>query len=867
MQGAWAVVLGRMGNRRQAIFGTTVAGRPAGLPESGQMLGLFINSLPIWVNLPSSMQLTVWLQDLQRRNSALRDHEHTPLVQIQNWAGHAGESLFDSLLVFENYPLNEAIRSDTSALKLLDASFLDRTHYPLTLTVLPRSELELDWEWDGERLERSAVESLSAAYVQVLRQFIASDDLRLGEITLSDGPVPGVLASYAFMPVVERIVAQAAVRPAAEALVCEGERLSYAELAGWSGRIAWRLAGAGVAADERVGLCVARSPAMVAGLLGVLRSGGAYVPLDPAYPAERLRLMIEDAGVRTIVADPATAAQLATVLQGYEIVLTSEAAEDPPAGWRVDVHPDQLAYVIYTSGSTGRPKGVAVSHAALNLHLGDFIGHYGISDTDTVLHSSTINFDVALHEILPALTQGGCVVMRGPSLWDLATLTATLRNEAVTFARIPTAYWQQWLHVLPDDLPALRQVTVGGEALAGDALQRWQDGPLRHVKLDNLYGPTETTVAALARVTTPEDAHAVIVPIGVPWPGRSGVVMDLDGNAAPVGGLGELCIGGASLARGYIGRPGLTAERFVPDPYTPGGRLYRTGDLCRQQADGTIAFLGRLDQQVKLRGHRIELGEIEAALRHCAGVRDAVVALRGEGETRTLAAYAAGTADAATLKQALEQSLPGYMVPATVTVLDALPLMPNGKIDRAALPAPEQAAAGERIAPRTAAEAALLAIWSAVLKREDLGVTDNFFEVGGDSILSLQIIARARDAGLRLTPRQVFEHPTIEAAAALAAPTTPEPTATATGGTIPLTPIQRSFFAAHPDGPAHWNQAVLLRSTRPLDPDAVQTVLRTLIARHDALRLRFDRTPEGWTQRVTESGQFRFAAIDLRGTA
>ena len=445
---------------------------------------------------------------------------------------------------------------------------------------------------------------------------------------------------------------------------------------------------------------------------------------------------------------------------------------------------------------------------------------------------------------------GGRVVMRGRDAWDLATLTRTLAEEEVTFARIPTAYWQQWLHQLPASLPSLRQVTVGGEALAGDALRRWQQGPLRHVRLDNLYGPTETTIAVLYRQTQAEDGGAVIVPIGAPYPSRTAYVVDADGNEAPVGGVGELCLGGATLGRGYLKRPGLTAERFVPDRWgTPGGRLYRTGDLCRRRADGTVEFLGRLDQQVKLRGQRIELGEVEAALRAERGVRDAVAVLWGEGETRRLVAYVAGEAEGASLKAALAQRLPGFLVPSVVTVLPALPLLASGKLDRSALPAPAASEPRRLVAARSEAEAALLAVWRSVLRRADVGVTENFFEVGGDSILSLQIIARLREAGWHLTPRQVFEHPTIEGAARVAEPLRDAGLVTEkAAGPLRLTPIQAEFFARHPGGLSHWNQSVLLSVRGAMDSAVLARVLSALVARHEALRLRFRRDASGMWQ-------------------
>ncbi|WP_042298662.1 amino acid adenylation domain-containing protein, partial [Paraburkholderia bannensis] len=480
--------------------------------------------------------------------------------------------------------------------------------------------------------------------------------------------------------------------------------------------LAAQLAARGVRAETRVGLCVERGVGMIAALIGVIRSGGAFVPLDPEYPQARLEQMIEDAGITRVVADERSAARLADVLRGCEVVdvdaareAGGEAGGEAPS---IRFHPEQLAYVLYTSGSTGRPKGVAVSHDSLWSHLEDFQATYRISAQDTVLHSSTINFDVALHEILPALRVGATVEMRGVQPWDLQSLSERLAERRVTFARIPTALWQQWQrHAPAREALALRQVTVGGEALPGDALRHWKESPLADIRLDNLYGPTETTVAALYRETTGGDAKQVTVPIGKPYPGRSARVLDAFGDEAPAGGLGELCIGGPTVSRGYLGRAALTAERFVPDPFgAPGSRQYRSGDLCRMRADGTVEFLGRLDQQVKLRGQRIELGEIEAVLRHCAGVREAAVIVHGAGEKQRLAGYVAGAVDVAALQGELERKLPGYMVPSTLSVLDKLPVMPNGKLDRKALPQPEEPKS-ERIAATSETEAVLLQIW------------------------------------------------------------------------------------------------------------------------------------------------------------
>ncbi|KKJ01902.1 amino acid adenylation domain-containing protein, partial [Burkholderia gladioli] len=367
-------------------------------------------------------------------------------------------------------------------------------------------------------------------------------------------------------------------------------------------RVARALAAAGVGPDARVGICMTRSLGMVAALLGTLRSPGAFVPLDPAYPAERLAMMLDDAGVKVVLTDADAQARCGELFAGRVAIdvgalAAAEAESDHAGSTPAEPHPDQLAYVIYTSGSTGRPKGVAISHGAFAAHLDDFIAAHAISAADTQLQSSTINFDVALHEMLPALLQGGRIEMRGPEAWDIDTTSRHLIDARVTFSRLPTAYWQQWLRTPPppEALAALRQITVGGEGLPGDALAQWQRGPLGRIGLANLYGPTETTVACMYRATTPEDASQAIVSIGVPYASRTARVLDRDGNEAPIGALGELCIGGHTLARGYLDRPSLTADRFVPDPLgAPGSRLYRSGDLCRRRADGAIDFLGRL---------------------------------------------------------------------------------------------------------------------------------------------------------------------------------------------------------------------------------------------------------------------------------
>ncbi|AFK56333.1 non-ribosomal peptide synthetase [Tistrella mobilis] len=818
LQGAWALLLGRMAGRGQAGFGLTVSGRPADLPGVERMAGPFINSLPLWIDLPPAARLGDWLRDIQKLNVEMRAVEHSSLADIQRLTGRSGDGLFDSLLVIESYPVETAAGATRLGARTRAMSMVERTHYPLVLAALPGARLDrpgaaldLRWGWDGARLDGDAVARLADDFLDLLGAFTAPDAgrLPLGAVSVT-APVPAPAVVHDVHPVHERFAAIAARMPDREAVACGDRRLDYGQLDRWSSRIARALLAAGVQPETRIGLAVERSVGLVAAILGALRSGGAYVPLDPDYPADRLRHMIADAGLTVLLVGPEAARMLAQVVDTIPdscrlIDVTTlddldapDSLDDGPV--TVPVLPDQLAYVIYTSGSTGLPKGVGISHAALSRHFDDFIPAFAYGPEDAGLQFSTVNFDAAIEQMLPLLTLGGRVVLRGPEMWSAEELTRVLATERLTIADIPTGFWQHWARDPSLHLPHLRRVTVGGEALPPDALARWKAGPLAHVRLDNRYGPTEAAISALYHETRAEDGARPPVPIGRTYPGRSAVILGTDGNPVPTGGIGELCIGGAALARGYLNRPGQTAERFVPDPFgAPGARLYRSGDLCRLREDGVVVFLGRVDAQVKLRGFRIEPGEIEALLRARPGVSDAVVAVRGD---RLLAWVAADAEiDPMELRADLAGQLPGWMVPQRVIRLDALPLQPSGKIDLAALPEPETAS--EAVAPRNALEARLLGLWQKVLASDGPGVTDDFFAVGGDSLKALRLAAAARAEGLDgLSLEALFETPTVAGLArrlAREADETTPPEATPPAGLRCLNgPAPQRLFCIHP---------------------------------------------------------------------
>jgi amino acid adenylation domain-containing protein/non-ribosomal peptide synthase protein (TIGR01720 family) len=768
MQAAFALLLARCSGRAEVVFGATVAGRPAALPGVERMVGLFINSLPVWVKVPAALPVSAWLAALQAQASELRQYEHTRLADVQAWAGRPGEPLFDALMVFENYPVEALSSLDATGLAVSRAEMVERSHYPLTVTISPGAAVEIEWAWDGAAFARAAMQRLLAGYAAILAQMAeaggaeaggAEADRAVGSIGLTVAPAAArPLPGYRFRPVAERIAERAVLAPAAVAVGCGEAVLDRAGLEAWSNRIAQRLRRLGVASEERVGLCVERSAGMVAGLLGILKSGAAYVPLDPAYPVERLRLMLDDAAVRCVVSDAASAAALGDGPAGLQRVMITEVAAEPAVAPPVRVQPDQLAYVIYTSGSTGRPKGVGVSHAALDRFLASMAVRPGLDASDVWLSVTSPSFDIAALELyLPLLAGARVEIAPREAVTDGQRLAGLVEQCGATVLQATPSGWRL---LLEGGWPgrALKGL-CGGEALAADlaaALQR------RGVELWNMYGPTETTIwSSLASLPAASE-----VSLGEAIHDTTLHLLDEAGQAVPEGGCGELCIGGANLARGYLNRPGLTAASFVPDPFGPAGvRLYRTGDLCRRRDDGTLVFLGRRDQQVKLRGHRIELGEIEAALRAQPGVRDAVAILHGPGDARRIVAYAATEQDPTALAHAIAPLLPPPARPSTIITLQAIPTTPNGKRDRSRLPHPTTQPR-PYIPPQSHTETMLAHIWARVLERDNISRTDNFFEIGGDSLRALRVATLARNAGLPwVTPAALFTHSVLAALA------------------------------------------------------------------------------------------------------
>ncbi|WP_447739002.1 non-ribosomal peptide synthase/polyketide synthase [Pseudomonas laurentiana] len=865
VQSAWLLLLQRCTGQASVCFGATVAGRPADLPGVEEQIGLFINTLPV-IGAPRAEQTVAeWIGQVQAGNLAVREFEHTPLYDVQRWAGQGGDALFDSILVFENYPVAEALQQGApGGLRFGDVAVQEQTNYPLTLVVELGTTLSMQYSHDRALWSDETIGRLAGYFANLLQALVERADAVVGELPMLGQPeqqqvVESWNATQAAYPdernIQQLIEAQVFATPDAPALVLGEHTLTYAELNGRANQLAHKLREQGVGPDVLVGIAMQRSLEMVVGLLGIVKAGGAYVPLDPEYPQDRLSYMFEDSGIALLLTQshlrdslPIPAGLRSLALDTEDLSGYSDANPD------IDVGPLNLAYVIYTSGSTGRPKGAGNSHQALVNRLWWMQKAYGLDASDSVLQKTPFSFDVSVWEFFWPLMTGARLVMAQPGAHrDPQLLVETINHYGIsTLHFVPSMLQAFMTHEAVESCVSLKRVVCSGEALPAE-LARQTSQRLPAAGLYNLYGPTEAAIDVTHWTCQPDES--ISVPIGQPIDNLKTHILEGSLQPAVRGSAGELYLGGVGLARGYHQRPALTAERFVPDPFSAnGGRLYRTGDLARYRADGVIDYAGRIDHQVKIRGLRIELGEIEARLLELPSVQEAVVLAQDGPSGKQLVGYvvpADSTQDHGALRdnlrEALKAGLPDYMVPAHLLLLDKLPVTPNGKLDRKALPQPDASQLqGEYIAPQSALEQQIAAIWADVLKLEQVGLGDNFFELGGDSIISLQVVSRARQQGIQFTPKELFEHQTVQALAWVARrEDNPLVDQGAVTGVTPLTPIQHWFFEHAIPERHHWNQSVVLKPAQTLDSLHLDAALRALVEHHDALRLRFVQAASG----------------------
>ncbi len=989
---AFQALLYRYSGQDDISVGSPIAGRNRA--EIEPLIGCFINTLVLRGDLSGDPTFRILLRRVRETALGAYAHQDLPFEMIvdalQPERNLSRAPLFQVMFILQNAPMS-AIQLPGLTLGTLEIENGIST-FDVTLTMEEGpGGLGGSFEYNTDLFDAATITRMIGHFQQLLEAITTNPDCRISALPLlTEAERRQVLVEWndtaAPFPL-DRCIhqlfeAQAQRTPNAVALMFDhrspttdhrppttsghGEfalqglnsqfsilnsqfsSVTYRELNGRANQLAHFLRTRGVGPETLVGLCAERSPELIVGLLGILKAGGAYVPLDPAYPAERLRFMIEDAQVSILLTtqeqrtknqeqrtdsttDRKGVLHTPPANPGQRTVIDLDTdwetiAQQPETNLDSEVTPANLAYVIYTSGSTGKPKGVMVTHRALLNYTTAAADTFALRPDDRVLQFASISFDAAAEEIFPTLTTGAALVLRTDAMVSAATTFLDhCRALGISVLDLPTAYWHQLTAELVEQrlsVPdALRLLIIGGERALPERVDAWRQQVGARVRLLNTYGPTEATVVATLWEAS-GSAMLREVPIGKPVPNVQAYILDGAGNPVPVGVPGELHIGGAGLARGYLGRPELTAERFVPCPWsvvsgqlqetTDNGplatdnRLYRTGDLVRYLPDGTIEYLGRIDQQVKVRGFRIELGEIEAALGRHPQVREALVLAREDVPgVKRLVAYLVPSEEQRTklvlsevegnkeqngekpdsqfsilnsqfsiqeLRDYLKTRLPDYMIPVASVTLEALPLTPSGKLDRKALPAPDQARSepdAAYVAPSSSVEQTLARIWAQVLGIAHVGVNDNFFALGGDLILSIQVISRANQAGLRLTPKHLFQAATVAELAKLVGTT--GATQAEQGlvvGAVPFTPIQRWFFEQEFAEPQHWNQSLLFAVSRPLELELLEQTITRLLSHHDALRLRFDRAGGQWTQdNAGMSGDGPVSWFDLSGLA
>ncbi|HXQ98930.1 MAG TPA: amino acid adenylation domain-containing protein, partial [Pseudomonas sp.] len=725
-------------------------------------------------------RLVDWLQQLQGYNLEVRDHEHASLADVQRWAGQGGQALFDSIIVFENYPVDERLQeAGQDRLHFGEVASRDVTHFAMDLAIQLGDRLSIEFLYLRNRFTEDATAQIRRSFEQLLLAMLQAPDATLGSLNMLSGAEQRQLAERNTLqaaPQAPRLLAEiiqghALQQPDALAVVCAEVQLTYAELDVRANRLAHQLIAQGVGPEVCVGIALERSVEVIVAFLAVMKAGGAYVPLDIDYPPERVKWIVEDSNMAVLLTQHSLRDRFEGPWAATLIELDRLDLERlPDTGPTPRAAPDNLAYLIYTSGSTGMPKGVAVSHEQIRMHCLAIAQRYEMDTQTRELLFMSFAFDGAQERWLSTLLSGARLVVRENRLWTPEETWHALHAHGISIACFPPAYLQQLAEFADTQLqepPPVRIYCFGGDAVA-EANFEWVKRTLKPQYLTNGYGPTETVVTPLLwKVAATQTCGAVYAPIGTRIGERTLYVLDEQLNPVPDGVAGELYIGGQGVARGYHQRPGLSAERFVADPFAvDGGRLYRTGDRVRQRTDGVIDYLGRLDNQVKIRGFRIELGEIESRLRQCLPVQDAVVVARDTAGGKQLIGYVVAAADPALaqrLRSTLQADLPDYMVPAQILVLDAFALNPNGKLDRKALPDPDFKGR-EFIAPRNHVERCLAAIWQEVLEVDRIGVTDNFFELGGDSLRVLKVLSKVRgqaDLDIELKLRDMIGKPTI----------------------------------------------------------------------------------------------------------
>ena len=798
--GACSLILHRYSREFDVVFGVASSGRPASLPGVESIIGLFINTLPMRVKIESDSQLIPWLKTIQERQVQMREYEYTPLWEIQRWSDiKKGTSLFETLVLFQNYPVDVSLQKPPDNLQITNSFVFDRSHYPLGLIGSMGKEMRVEITYDDTRFDKETIQRLLGHLKTLIVEITTNPQQNISQVSmLTEAERHQLLVEWNNTTVDypkdkcihQLFETQVEKTPDAVAVVFKDRHLTYQQLNQRANQLAHHLQSLEVGPDILVGICLKRSVEMVVGLLGILKAGGAYVPLDPHYPPERLSYMLADAGVKVLLTQQSLLESLPSHTARVVCLDTDEKTieQHSQENLEVGVHSDNLAYAIYTSGSTGEPKGVSIIHRGV-VRLVTETNYANFTSQEVFLQLAPISFDASTFEIWGSLLNGAKLVLMYANTPTLEDIAGVIEKYQVTTLWLTAALFHLMVEQQLEKLKYLRQLLAGGDVLSPPHVEKVIKF-LPECQLINGYGPTENTTFTCCHLIKHSSIDGSSVPIGRPISNTQVYILDKQLQPVPIGVAGELYIGGDGLARGYLNRPELTSEKFIPNPFDkskvkptpnstlplPGGeqegnqnsKLYKTGDLARYLPDGNIEYIGRIDNQVKISGFRIELGEIEAILNSHPQIQQAVVtATEGTIENKRLVAYVVTEQSLSSneLRQFLLSNLPEYMVPSAFVTLETLPLTPNGKVDRKALPAPDRESISSQkyVPPQTETEKQIAVVLQEVLQLEKVGIYDNFFELGANSIMLININSKLREIlSIELPIVDMFTYPNIK---------------------------------------------------------------------------------------------------------
>nr|WP_080743752.1 non-ribosomal peptide synthetase [Bacillus clarus] len=870
MQTAWGVLLQRYNNSTDVVFGSVVSGRPSEILGVENIIGLFINTIPVRIHGDAEDSFVEVMKKNQKQAVASHAYDTHPLYEIQAQTEQK-QDLITHIMVFENYPLEQQLehsenRSETDLI-IENVSMIEQTNYDFNVTVIPGEEIQMQFQYNAHIYDDASIERMRNHLIQIIKQVVNNPQTCIHKLELVTAEEKmqilemfnDTAAEYPREKTIHQLFEEQVERtPDHVAVVFENQQLTYRELNARANQLARTLRNEGVQEDQLVGVMVERSIELIVGILGILKAGGAYVPLDPEYPEERIQYILEDAGVKVLLLQQHLQGHV--FFKGKNINLDDISLYDKDdSNLETSTRPSGLAFVIYTSGSTGKPKGVLVEHHSVLNFLQTLEVRTLLDDKDIVLQKSTISSDASIWELFWGMMKGARLYLLEPGgEKDPATLVRAVQNYKVTHLEFVPSMLQAFVEYVEnfsnvETLASLRYVSVGGEKLSAHLADKFHkvltvpNGTLLH----NTYGPTEATVEVTSFVCS-EAGKYENIPIGKPNLNTQMYILNDKLQIQPIGVAGELYTGGVGVARGYLNRPELTEERFVENPFISGERMYRTGDLARWLPDGNIEYIGRIDHQVKIRGYRVELGEVESALQKVELVREAIVVARESTDGLIqLCAYFVGDESLTVeqLREAMAQELPDYMIPSYFVQLMQMPLTPNGKINRKALPEPEgNLQTGiEYVAPRTRIEEQLIEIWKEVLFNEHIGIKHNFFDIGGHSLRATTLVSKIhKQMNINVMVRDVFRYQTVEQMAEfitgsegqtyLSIPVTPTRTY------YPVSSTQKRMYILSQleGGELSYNMPGVMIVEGELDSARVEEAFRNLIQRHESLRTSFE---------------------------